>query len=69
MSTNIEDLVNNTNYEVKNVTDDELYQSIFNFDIEENLRLEYIDRYNIIYPNKISDLLNQMKSMFLFPTG
>ena len=65
MSTNIEDLVNNTNYEVKNVTDDELYQSIFNFDIEENLRLEYIDRYNIIYPNKISDLLNQMKSMFL----
>ena len=68
MSTNIEDLVNNTNYEVKNVTDDELYQSIFNFDIEENLRLEYIDRYNIIYPNKISDLLNQMKSMFLFPT-
>lgn len=65
MSTNIEDLIESNLNQTTNVSDEKLYESIFDFDIEQDLRLQYINRYNKLHHNDITDMINRMKSMYL----
>ena len=66
MSTNILDL-DEMYIEEKNdyIEDDDLQESIFDFDIDEEIRIDCIERYLKIDPDNMKNIINRMKSMYM----